>query len=150
MTIKAIWRIKAGREIYEPGAVVTGLSPDEERRLIELGAAIPFQAINEVVNANGSRENSAEVDALQALLKALTKKDLLVFAEHAGVDANEKMKNDEIIEAILQDARQNGVDLEAMTDEQLIQFAKHLGIEGATAELGREDLLNTIEAHFEG
>ena len=49
MAIKALWRIKAGNIIYEPGSIITGLNTLEEEELVALRAAekVKEEVINE-------------------------------------------------------------------------------------------------------
>lgn len=149
MSIKAIWRINTGDKVYEPGDVIAGLSSAEETRLISLGAAIPMdQSTDEDSSAPVEGADPAQLEALRVVLAEATKKELLAYAERAEIKGvSGTMKNDDILNAIIADAKINGIDLEAFTDIQLVQFAKVTGVE-ASEEAGREEILDAIEAHF--
>jgi post-segregation antitoxin (ccd killing protein) len=144
MAVKVLWRIKADK-IYEPGEVITGLSPSDEKRLVELGAA-------EIVQEKTTKDikvadDPVEIKGLHAALKIMTKKELLAYAERAGIEVSEKMKVDDIINLLLNDAREKGVDVEALTDEQLRVFGNAIGI-SINEDMTKEQLLDAIEAHF--
>lgn len=144
MPIRAVWKIKAGGVVHEPGAIVTGLSSAEERDLIALGAATTVNGVEEAT------VGTDQITALRNVLKPLTKKELLAYAERAQLqNINDKMKNDEILSAIVIDAEKQGIDLEAFTDDQMKKFTEYIGIQ-VEAEMTREQMLDAIESHFGG
>jgi hypothetical protein len=142
MAIKAKWKINTGEAIHEPGTVVTGLSDDEEKRLIALGAA----EFIEYAPVTGDSSNAIELVAFGKILQTMKKAELIAYAQKTGVEVDEKMKSDQILDAIIKDIEASGVDLDALTDEQLVQFAEANGIQAG--EKSREEILDAIESHF--
>lgn len=149
MAIKAVWRINTGDKVYEPGEVIAGLSSSEETRLVSMGAAVLMDyPVIDNVTAPVESDDDVQLDALRVVLGEATKKELLAYAERAEIKGvTGTMKNDDILNAILADAKTNGIDLEAFTDDQLVQFAKAAGVE-VDEVASREGILDAIEAHF--
>lgn len=67
MAIKALERIRHNGEVYEPDNVISDMNPKEEERLIELGAASPFnvQDIEETEPEAEPKENENEEDTIE-------------------------------------------------------------------------------------
>lgn len=115
-----------------------GINPEDisVETLIKMGAGHP-------------EPDSEELSVLELILQPLTKKQLLIYANAAGLDVNDRMKNAEIIQIILDAAETNGIDLESMTSEQLLEFGLAFDVKTITAEMPREQLIDLISTHLE-
>lgn len=149
MTIIAKWPILVGDDLYPAGAIVEGLAEEEEERLVSKQLA-SYQ-INHVASKQPNKTPSTRpetlVDALVALLEKMKKPELVVYgvaAEVPGVDESQKV--DQLRKAIFADAKENGVDLDALTDEQLCELVQLAGIESDALE--RDELIAAIDGHF--
>lgn len=98
-------------------------------QLIKLGVQYPNEA------------ERPELYVFQDLLQPMTKRQLLIYADAAGIEVNDRMKNAEIIQVISEVAIENGINLEAMTDEQLLEFGLALGGKNITVNTSRDELL---------
>lgn len=139
--------------LHEAGTLLT-VTPELADKLVKAGSAERYVARKKEEPAKEqSQLNNETLDglmALEGLLKTTNKKSLLAYTEHAGVkDIHERMKNEDIVKAIVDDAREKGIALEGMTDEQLIQFAWLCGIEAMQEGSPRDEMLDTIKKHFE-
>ncbi|MGI6436403.1 MAG: hypothetical protein ACOX0F_13840 [Syntrophomonadaceae bacterium] len=152
--IKALWRINADR-MYEPGEIIFGLSPSEETELVNMGAAEIVVEGNIAENPAPETEahemvNHQDIGILEALLQPKTKRELLIYAVNAGIsEVDDRMKKDDVIGLILDDAAQNGINIDAMNDDFLLEFALANDIK-ADGQMTREQLLDAIESHFGG
>lgn len=147
--------IKAYGKDYVPGETITGLPNDEEERLISAGFAVRvvIESNTEQQQAPDQPEKDAEVNAadrpdiaaLRKVLGGLTKAELVSYSEKAKIaEVNDKMKNGAIVEAVLQDAQEKGVDFDSFTEKQVLAYANYLGID--TADKGREELITIIDS----
>lgn len=125
MAIVAKWTIWTEEGQFKPGAVVSGLSQEEELRLIRLGHAAPLvgaadvsvenEAVEEVKEANEVGEGG--VDLLEYALKEMTKAEIIEYAKANGLKADVRMKKDDLvtlcteanIEVNIDDLPSNGV-----------------------------------------
>lgn len=146
--------IKAYGKDYVPGDTITGLPSDEEERLISAGFAVRVVAESntEQQQTPAQPEKAVEVNAtdrpdiaaLRKVLEGLTKAELVTYSEKTKIaQVNDKMKNGAIVEAVLQDAQEKGVDFDSFTEKQVFAYAKCLGID--TADKGREELIANID-----
>ena len=139
--------------LHEAGSVVT-VPPEFADKLVKNGMAESYvPEVKEQLVSSEIKTDTNQLNGLAALgeiLKTTSKAVLLQYAEHAGVkDLNDKMKNEDIITAIMDDAKENGIDLEGIADEDLIQFAGLCGIGAVTEGMSRDELLNVTKKHFE-
>jgi len=148
------FNIKAYGKDYMPGETITGLPYDEEERLIKAGFAVRVVAESNTEQPQklAQPEKAAEINttdrpdlaALRKVLEGLTKAELVTYAEKAKIaEVSDKMKNPAIVETILQDAQEKGVDFDSFTEKQVLAYAKCLGID--TADKGREELIANID-----
>lgn len=125
MAIVAKWTIWTEDGQFKPGAVVSGLSQEEELRLIRLGHAAPLvgaadvsvenEVVQEVKEVNEVSEGG--VDLLEYALKAMTKAEIIEYAKANGLKADVRMKKDDLvtlcteanIEVNIDDLPSNGV-----------------------------------------
>lgn len=125
MAIVAKWTIWTEEGQFKPGAVVSGLSQEEELRLIRLGHAAPFvgaadvsvenEVVEEVKEVNEVSEGG--VDLLEYALKEMTKAEIIEYAKANGLKADVRMKKDDLvtlcteanIEVNIDDLPSNGV-----------------------------------------
>lgn len=125
MAIVAKWTIWTEEGQFKPGAVVSGLSQEEELRLIRLGHAAPLvgaadvsvenEVVQEVKEANEVSEGG--VDLLEYALKEMTKAEIIEYAKANGLKADVRMKKDDLvtlcteanIEVNIDDLPSNGV-----------------------------------------
>ena len=125
MAIVAKWTIWTEDGQFKPGAVVSGLSQEEELRLIRLGHAAPLvgaadvsvenEVVQEVKEANEVSEGG--VDLLEYALKEMTKAEIIEYAKANGLKADVRMKKDDLvtlcteanIEVNIDDLPSNGV-----------------------------------------
>lgn len=152
--IEALWRINADR-MYEPGERISGLSPAEEAELVSMGAAkivaeSMAKNISEPLLEETEVVNQQDLGILDALLHPKTKRELLIYIANAGIpNVDDRMKKDDIINLILEDAAQSGINIEAMNDDFLLEFALANDIK-ADGQMTRDQLLDAIENHFGG
>lgn len=105
MAIVAKWTIWTEDGQFKPGAVVSGLSQEEELRLIRLGHAAPLvgaadvsvenEVVQEVKEVNEVSEGG--VDLLEYALKAMTKAEIIEYAKANGLKADVRMKKDDLV-----------------------------------------------------
>lgn len=125
MAIVAKWTIWTEDGQFKPGAVVSGLSQEEELRLIRLGHAAPLvgaadvsvenEVVEEVEEVNEVSEGG--VDLLEYALKEMTKAEIIEYAKANGLKADVRMKKDDLvtlcteanIEVNIDDLPSNGV-----------------------------------------
>lgn len=125
MAIVAKWTIWTEDGKFKPGAVVSGLSQEEELRLIRLGHAAPLvgaadvsvenEVVEEVKEVNEVSEGG--VDLLEYALKEMTKAEIIEYAKANGLKADVRMKKDDLvtlctganIEVNIDDLPSNGV-----------------------------------------
>ncbi|MDU5395737.1 MAG: hypothetical protein E6102_03105 [Negativicoccus succinicivorans] len=125
MAIVAKWTIWTEDGQFKPGAVVSGLSQEEELRLIRLGHAAPLvgaadvsvenEVVEEVKEVNEVSEGG--VDLLEYALKEMTKAEIIEYAKANGLKADVRMKKDDLvtlcteanIEVNIDDLPSNGV-----------------------------------------
>lgn len=125
MAIVAKWTIWTEDGQFKPGAVVSGLSQEEELRLIRLGHAAPFvgaadvsvenEVVEEVKEVNEVSEGG--VDLLEYALQEMTKAEIIEYAKANGLKADVRMKKDDLvtlcteanIEVNIDDLPSNGV-----------------------------------------
>lgn len=125
MAIVAKWTIWTEEGQFKPGAVVSGLSQEEELRLIRLGHAAPLvgaadvsvenEVVEEVKEVNEVSEGG--VDLLEYALKEMTKAEIIEYAKANGLKADVRMKKDDLvtlcteanIEVNIDDLPSNGV-----------------------------------------
>lgn len=125
MAIVAKWTIWTEDGQFKPGEVVSGLSQEEELRLIRLGHAAPLvgaadvsvenEVVQEVKEVNEVSEGG--VDLLEYALKAMTKAEIIEYAKANGLKADVRMKKDDLvtlcteanIEVNIDDLPSNGV-----------------------------------------
>lgn len=125
MAIVAKWTIWTEDGQFKPGAVVSGLSQEEELRLIRLGHAAPLvgaadvsvenEVVEEVKEVNEVSEGG--VDLLECALKEMTKAEIIEYAKANGLKADVRMKKDDLvtlcteanIEVNIDDLPSNGV-----------------------------------------
>ena len=125
MAIVAKWTIWTEEGQFKPGAVVSGLSREEELRLIRLGHAAPFvgaadvsvenEVVEEVKEVNEVSEGG--VDLLEYALKEMTKAEIIEYAKANGLKADVRMKKGDLvtlcteanIEVNIDDLPSNGV-----------------------------------------
>ncbi|WP_314315152.1 hypothetical protein [Negativicoccus succinicivorans] len=125
MAIVAKWTIWTEDGQFKPGAVVSGLSQEEELRLIRLGHAAPLvgaadvsvenEVVQEVKEVNEVSEGG--VDLLEYALQAMTKAEIIEYAKANGLKADVRMKKDDLvtlcteanIEVNIDDLPSNGV-----------------------------------------
>lgn len=125
MAIVAKWTIWTEDGQFKPGAVVSGLSQEEELRLIRLGHAAPLvgaadvsvenEVVQEVKEVNEVSEGG--VDLLEYALKEMTKAEIIEYAKANGLKADVRMKKDDLvtlcteanIEVNIDDLPSNGV-----------------------------------------
>lgn len=125
MAIVAKWTIWTEDGQFKPGAVVSGLSQEEELRLIRLGHAAPLVGAADVLVENEVVEEVKEVnevskggvDLLEYALKEMTKAEIIEYAKANGLKADVRMKKDDLvtlctkanIEVNIDDLPSNGV-----------------------------------------
>ena len=122
MAIVAKWTIWTEDGQFKPGAVVSGLSQEEELRLIRLGHAAPLVGAADVSVENEVVEeveevNEGGVDLLEYALKEMTKAEIIEYAKANGLKADVRMKKDDLvtlcteanIEVNIDDLPSNGV-----------------------------------------
>lgn len=125
MAIVAKWTIWTEDGQFKPGAVVSGLSQEEELRMIRLGHAAPLvgaadvsvenEVVEEVEEVNEVSEGG--VDLLEYALKEMTKAEIIEYAKANGLKADVRMKKDDLvtlcteanIEVNIDDLPSNGV-----------------------------------------
>jgi len=125
MAIVAKWTIWTEDGQFKPGAVVSGLSQEEELRLIRLGHAAPLvgaadvsvenEVVEEIKEVNEVSEGG--VDLLEYALKEMTKAEIIEYAKANGLKADVRMKKDDLvtlcteanIEVNIDDLPSNGV-----------------------------------------
>lgn len=125
MAIVAKWTIWTEEGQFKPGAVVSGLSQEEELRLIRLGHAAPLvgaadvsvenEVVEEVKEVNEVSEGG--IDLLEYALKEMTKAEIIEYAKANGLKADVRMKKDDLvtlcteanIEVNIDDLPSNGV-----------------------------------------
>ena len=125
MAIVAKWTIWTEDGKFKPGAVVSGLSQEEELRLIRLGHAAPLvgaadvsvenEVVEEVKEVNEVSEGG--IDLLEYALKEMTKAEIIEYAKANGLKADVRMKKDDLvtlcteanIEVNIDDLPSNGV-----------------------------------------
>lgn len=125
MAIVAKWTIWTEDGQFKPGAVVSGLSQEEELRLIRIGHAAPLvgaadvsvenEVVEEVEEVNEVSEGG--VDLLEYALKEMTKAEIIEYAKANGLKADVRMKKDDLvtlcteanIEVNIDDLPSNGV-----------------------------------------
>lgn len=125
MAIVAKWTIWTEDGQFKPGEVVSGLSQEEELRLIRLGHAAPLvgaadvsvenEVVQEVKEVNEVSEGG--VDLLEYALKEMTKAEIIEYAKANGLKADVRMKKDDLvtlcteanIEVNIDDLPSNGV-----------------------------------------
>lgn len=131
MPVQAKHAINTGDYVYNPGDVISGLTADEEERLIRLGAAV-------VVGDDD--KNNAE-DSLAEALGVMTNADIAGYGKSIGLDfASKATKADMISDILASDA---DVNLELLSDEALrvMASAEQLDVpENAT----REELIDFL------
>lgn len=130
MPVQAKHAINTGDYVYNPGDVISGLTADEEERLIELGAAVVV----------GDDKNNAE-DSFAEALGVMTNADIAGYGKSIGLDfASKATKADMISDILASDA---DVNLELLSDEALriMAIAEQLDVpENAT----REELIDIL------
>jgi hypothetical protein len=149
---RAIWRIKHNNKIYEPGDTLTGLSDAQIKELLSM-KAIEIQPsfneseiqLDEVKIENGITD---EFTAFSNTLQSMKRPELLAYAKKVNVEVDLKMKNAEICDLLLEDAKENGVDIESLDDQSLKVFAKELGC-GVSGEMDRDQLIAIIDERLE-
>ena len=121
MAIVAKWTIWTEDGQFKPGAVVSGLSQEEELRLIRLGHAAPLVGAADVSVENEVKEvnevSEGGVDLLEYALKEMTKAEIIEYAKANGLKADVRMKKDDLvtlcteanIEVNIDDLPSNGV-----------------------------------------
>lgn len=135
--------------MFEPGAVLP-LPPEMEAKMVKAGSAEYYTPAKKTESAKNPAEKPSDaLSTLEGLLKTTNKKALIAYAEHAKVkDVHDKMKNEDITKAIMDDARVNGVYLDGLTDEQLMWFATLCDIEAVKEDMPRDEVLAAIKSHF--
>lgn len=138
--------------LHETGTVVS-VPAELEDKMVKAGTAERYIPKKKEEPAKEQTQlNNETLDGLIALKGILTtssKRVMLTYAEHAGVkDIHDRIKNEDIVNAIVEDAKEKGIDLEGMTDDQLVQFAGLCGIEAVKDGLPREEMLNVIKKYF--
>ena len=131
MPVQAKHAINTGDYVYNPGDVISGLTADEEERLIRLGAAV-------VVGDDD--KNNAE-DSLAEALGVMTNADIAGYGKSIGLDFASKATKEDMISDIL--ASDADVNLELLSDEALrvMASAEQLDVpENAT----REELIDFL------
>ncbi|AKS37412.1 hypothetical protein NP92_02835 [Anoxybacillus gonensis] len=149
---RAIWRIKHNNKIYEPGDILTGLSDAQIKELLSMKAIEVQPSFNEseiqleeVKIENGLTDEFA---AFLNTLQAMKRPELLAYARKVNVEVDLKMKNTEICDLLLNDAKEKGVDIESLDDQSLKVFAAELGCD-VSGEMNRDQLIVAIDAKLE-
>lgn len=145
MAIVAKWNIWTEDGQFEPGVVVTGLSPDEELRLIRLGHAAPLvgegaatvpEEVQPAAVADEVKEDG--VDLLENALKAMTKAEIIEYAKMHALEADVRMKKDDLV-ALCTDANID-VNIDDLPSNGVIAIAQalHIDTDGKTLEQIRD------------
>lgn len=146
MAIVAKWTIWTEDGQFKPGAVVSGLSQEEELRLIRLGHAAPLvgaadvsvenEVVEEVKEVNEVSEGG--VDLLEYALKEMTKAEIIEYAKANGLKADVRMKKDDLV-TLCTEANIE-VNIDDLPSNGVLAIAKALKIdtEGKTLEQIRD------------
>lgn len=134
-------KITSKTKTFLPGEVVTDQSAEDEARLLRLGVA---ERIAEEIQP----EDGPETEAFQAVLEEMTLKEHFEYAKKAGIDLGKSKTKKETAGKLLQDAREKGVDVDAMSDGQILSYAKALGLD--TEGKSRETVAEEIRGMFDG
>jgi hypothetical protein len=148
---RAIWRIKHNNKIYEPGDTLAGFSDVQIKELLSLGAIETIPSFNDLsVQTQEIKVGNVidEITAFYNTLQSMKRPELLAYAKKVNVEVDLKMKNAEICDLLLNDAEENGVDIESLDDESLKVFAAELGC-NVSEEMNREQLIVAIDEKLE-
>ena len=146
MAIVAKWTIWTEEGQFKPGAVVSGLSQEEELRLIRLGHAAPLvgaadvsvenEAVEEVKEANEVGEGG--VDLLEYALKEMTKAEIIEYAKANGLKADVRMKKDDLVTLCTEENIEVNIDDLPSNGVLAIAQALKIDTEGKTLEQIRD------------
>ncbi len=141
MAVIALQYIKTGAGVMAPGETITGLEPDEERRLVYLGAAsffeVPTRGHDTSHTLNEETEENEDDDLIIEALMALTKAQMVAYGKAIGVVVDsDATKHDIAVVLSAQD-----VVLEELPKPALNVLAKADGIDTA---MSREDLIHAL------
>ncbi len=128
---------------FKTGDQVVGLSVDEEKRLIKLGAV---QYIDDL-NVKNKEDERKEVTWFKAVMEDTTVKEKIEYAKKAEIEVGKSKTNKELMDILVNDAVENGVDVQAFSETQLFSFAEKMGI--ATADKDSDVIIAEVEAGFE-
>lgn len=126
MPVQAKHTINTGDYVYNPGEIISDLTAEEERRLIELGA---------VVAVSGDNSKGGEDDSFAAALAVMTNEDIANYGKSIGLEFASKATKASMIADIL--ACDADINLGLLSDDALRAMveAEHLEIpEDATRE----------------
>ncbi len=126
MPVQAKHTINTGDYVYNPGEIISDLTAEEERRLIELGA---------VVAVSGDNSKGGEDDSFAAALAVMTNEDVANYGKSIGLEFASKATKASMIADIL--ACDADINLGLLSDDALRAMveAEHLEIpEDATRE----------------
>lgn len=129
---------------FMPNEVVTGLSVDEEKRLIQLGAV---EYIEDIPSTSNKEDERKEVTWFKAVMEDTTVKEKLEYAKKAEIEVGKSKTNKGLMDILADDAVENGVDVQAFSETQLFSFAEKMGI--ATADKDSDTIIAEVEAGFE-
>ena len=128
---------------FKTGDQVVGLSVDEEKRLIKLGAV---QYIDDL-NVKNKEDERKEVTWFKAVMEDTTVKEKFEYAKKAEIEVGKSKTNKGLMDILVNDAVENGVDVQAFSETQLFSFAEKMGI--ATADKDSDTIIAEVEAGFE-
>lgn len=140
MAVIALHYIKTGAGVMAPGETITGLEPDEERRLVYLGAAsfvdVPTRG-HDTSHALHVEETGEDDALIIDALMALTKAQMVAYGKAIGVVVDsDATKHDIAVVLSAQD-----VVLEELPKPALNVLAKADGIDTA---MSREELIQAL------
>ncbi|MCL6456497.1 MAG: hypothetical protein K6T85_00680 [Gorillibacterium sp.] len=150
---RAIWRIKHDNRIYEPGDTITGLSDAQVKELLSMKAieiSPVFReekevAVTEYSVSQEDKENTIDqMEAFRKTLEAMKRPELISYAKKVDAAIDPRMRNAEICDLLLEDAKENGVDIESLDEQSLMFFALELNCE-VSSEIERDQLIATID-----
>lgn len=126
-------RIRTETKTFETGMILSGLSSEETARLLRLGAAAcieeaRIQIPEEAPNLDEADFSAPELKAFELLLEEMTIKEQMEYAKKAGIDLEKARTKKEIMEKLLRDAQNEGVDISAMSEGRLFFYAQKLGV----------------------
>lgn len=146
MAIVAKWTIWTEDGQFKPGAVVSGLSQEEELRLIRLGHAAPLvgaadvsvenEVVEEVKEVNEVSEGG--VDLLEYALKEMTKAEIIEYAKTNGLKADVRMKKDDLVTLCTEENIEVNIDDLPSNGVLAIAQALKIDTEGKTLEQIRD------------